>query len=132
MALTASCHCGAIKFEIASAPSEAHTCNCSYCQRSGAVWTGVKPEDFKLLSNSAEGTYNPTGLNVHHFCAACGMQTWGDSPDWSAIYNDDGTLKPGATEGVPETRSMYFNLNLVDDFDRTCIPITAMDGRNNW
>lgn len=132
MPLTASCHCGATTIALNTEPTEAHSCNCSYCQRAGALWAEIKPDDMVFLSNSAEGTYNPSGLNVHHFCTNCGMQTWGDSPNWSELYNNDGTLKPGAVDGVPQSRSTQINLNLVDGLDRSTLTITAMDGRNNW
>ncbi len=36
--LKATCHCGAIRIEIPSRPSEVTNCNCSICRRLGALW----------------------------------------------------------------------------------------------
>ena len=74
MSLTATCHCGAIKIALPAHPTAAKTCNCSYCQRTGAVWAYYKPDELKFLSQGGETTYSPTGLNHHHFCSTCGMQ----------------------------------------------------------
>jgi hypothetical protein len=132
MSVTGSCHCGATKFELTSIPTEAHRCNCTYCQRAGALWVEVQKDELKFLSQNDEATYAPSGLNVHHFCGKCGNQTWGHNPNWSTIYNNDGTLKQGATEGVPTERQYMVNLNLVDGFDFAALKIEDLDGRNNW
>ena len=36
--LTATCHCGALRIEIPSPPTEITNCNCSICRRLGALW----------------------------------------------------------------------------------------------
>lgn len=33
-----SCHCGAVGFEIETAPTEVTECNCSICRRYGVLW----------------------------------------------------------------------------------------------
>ena len=37
MAITGSCHCGAVKIEVPSAPEWLGRCNCSFCRRIGAM-----------------------------------------------------------------------------------------------
>jgi hypothetical protein len=72
-------------------------------------------------------------MNLHHFCGNCGMQTWGDSPDWASIYNDDGSPKPGFAAGsMPSQRSYAVNLRLIDDLDWSAIAVEKVDGRNSW
>lgn len=134
MPLIASCHCGATQIELSHPPTAAHECNCSYCSRTGAVWGSLRADEFKVLSNQGERTYSASGgLNLHHFCGDCGMQTWGDSPDWSSMYNDDGTPKPGfSADSVPTERSYAINLRLIDSLDWSAIDVAKMDGRNNW
>lgn len=106
MPLIASCHCGATKIELPQPPASAKSCNCSFCARTGAVWAYYKPGEVRLLAQAEERTYSASGLNQHRFCGRCGMHTWGSSPDWASIYNDDGTPKPGFTAGsTPRTRS---------------------------
>lgn len=132
MPLIASCHCGATRIELPAQPTQAGSCNCSYCARTGAVWAYYKPGELKFLSQEGEAEYAPGGLNQHHFCSRCGMQTWGSSPDWGSMYNTDGTPKNGDPTAVPTERSFSVNLNLVDDLDWSAVTIEAMDGRNNW
>jgi len=131
MTLTAACHCGATKITLPGPPAEAKTCNCSYCQRTGAVWGYYAPEDVSI-SGTEDRVYSVTGLNLHHFCGACGGNTHGLSPDRASKYNNDGTLKPGEAEGVPDRQIVAVNLNMVDDLDLSGIKVTAVDGRNSW
>jgi hypothetical protein len=48
------------------------------------------------------------------------------------VYNNDGTLKDGMTEGAPSARIFGVNLRMADDLDLATIDIAAVDGRNNW
>ncbi|MBA4011486.1 MAG: aldehyde-activating protein [Phenylobacterium sp.] len=133
MPLTATCHCGATKIE-APVPTSATECNCTYCARTGAVWAYYKPGELQMLSQDGERTYSASDAgNDHHFCGRCGMQTWGDSPDWGSVYNVDGTPKPGFEAGAfPSARIHALNLRLVDDLDWSAIAVEKVDGRNNW
>ncbi|MBS0488799.1 GFA family protein [Phenylobacterium sp.] len=133
MSLTASCHCGATKIQ-APVPTSATECNCTYCARTGAVWAYYKPGELAMLSQDDERTYSATEAdNRHHFCGRCGMQTWGDSPDWGSVYDTDGTPKPGFEAGaMPSARIHALNLRLVDDLDWSAITVEKVDGRNSW
>ena len=33
-----SCHCGAVKFVVETAPDDVNSCNCSICRRYGTLW----------------------------------------------------------------------------------------------
>ena len=133
MSMIASCHCGATKIQAAETPRSAKQCNCSFCARTGAVWAYYAPGELTFLSQDDERTYSARGMNQHHFCGVCGMQTWGDSPDWASAYNADGSAKEGFTPGTIPTQRIYaINLRLVDDLDWSKIAIEQMDGRNNW
>lgn len=133
MSLIASCHCGATRIELPRQPTEAKTCNCTYCARTGAVWAYYKPDELTFLSREEERSYSTAPeVHQHHFCGRCGMQTWGDSPDWSSAYNDDGTPKEGTGSTIPTARSFGLNLRLVDGLDWSKVKVEEMDGRNNW
>lgn len=132
MSVIASCHCGSTRIELPRQPTNAKSCNCSYCARTGAVWAYYKPGELTFLSQSGEATYAPSGLNQHHFCGQCGMQTWGDSPDWASLYNNDGTAKNGDSGGMPTERVYAVNLNLIDDLDWSQVAIEKVDGRQSW
>lgn len=132
MTMIASCHCGATKIE-APVPTTAKQCNCTYCARTGAVWAYYAPSELVVVSQEDDRVYAPGGMNQHHFCGRCGMQTWGDSPDWASVYNADGTPKPGFEAGsFPSQRIHGLNLRLVDDLDWSAIEVEKVDGRNNW
>ena len=133
MTLVASCHCGATQIELPHPPTEAHECNCTLCARIGAVWAYYPPDALRLVSATHDKVYSASqGTNQHHFCANCGGNTHGDSPDWESLYNLDGTLKPGMSNGVPTTRIAAVNLRMIGDFDLGSVAVTKVDGRNNW
>ena len=132
MALTASCHCGATSITLPAQPTAGTACNCTYCARTGAVWAYYKPGELTFNAQKGETTYSPGGMNRHHFCSTCGMQTWGDSPDWASLYNLDGSPKNGDASALPTERIYAVNLKLIDGLDWSGITITEVDGRNNW
>ena len=132
MSLIATCHCGATRIELPHTPEKAGECNCTFCSRTGAVWGYYKPDEIDITSDSSGKFYSASSNgNEHHFCANCGMQTWGVSPDWSSAYNSDGTPKgePGA---MPTGQIFAVNLRLIDDFDWSSVEVEKMDGRNSW
>jgi len=110
------CHCGAVRFE-APMPEQMARCNCTYCDRIGALWGYTAPDDFKLLSDQAALlTYAPNGTR-HYSCGTCGMVTHQLSQDFEA---NDGSMKAG------------YNLRMAQDFDRSVVRILDLDGRHQW
>ena len=79
--ITASCHCGAVRFEIADAPANVTSCNYSICRRTGALWAFYRPDQVKLLhATGATAAYiwGDRMLALHH-CRTCGCTThWTD------------------------------------------------------
>lgn len=132
MSLIASCHCGGIRIQLPVHPTEAKSCNCTYCARAGAVWAYYVPQELVFVTRTSEATYASGGMNRHHFCSVCGMQVWGDSPDWASLYNSDGTPKNGDTNALPTERIYAVNLNMVDDLDWSQVRVEKLDGRNSW
>ncbi|MDY6961113.1 MAG: aldehyde-activating protein [Pseudomonadota bacterium] len=132
MPLIASCHCGATQIQLPGLPSSAKECNCSFCARTGAVWGYYGPEAFTFLSREGDRSYSASGLNNHHFCGTCGMQTWGDSPDWASMYNNDGTPKGDDPNAMPTQRVHAVNLRLIDGLDWSQVPVEKVDGRTSW
>ena len=132
MPLIATCHCGATKIELPHAPTRAGECNCTFCGRTGAIWGYYEPGEMQFTALEGDKVYSATGMNLHHFCSNCGIQTWGDSPNWASMYNADGTPKDGNPNAFPTERSYAVNLRLVDNLDWSTIAIEKMDGRHNW
>jgi hypothetical protein len=133
MTLTATCHCGGTRIELPRLPERRLECNCTYCAKTGAVWGYFGAGEMKFVKDEHDRIYTKSGANNHHFCSRCGMQTWGDTPDWSEVYNFDGTPKDGHAAGdMPTGRSYAVNLKLLDDFDISNLTAEKVDGRNNW
>jgi hypothetical protein len=71
------CHCGAVRFQVAIAPTEytATDCNCSICLKKGFLHL-IVPRDRFTLRSGAEAlttyTFN-THTAQHTFCATCGI-----------------------------------------------------------
>ncbi len=83
MRIEGGCHCGAVRYEIASEPGFSFFCQCRDCQRfsgSGHMANIVFPAEAMSLTGET-ATYSYTGgsgdpvLNI--FCAACGAPICG-------------------------------------------------------
>lgn len=127
MALSGSCHCGAVTFEVETAPEGVTRCNCSYCFRAGGLWAYYQPEQLKLTSDPDKvATYQfGTFTGEHHHCPACGSITHGSSLDWR-------DWQPGAP--FPTERMVSINARMLDRdaFDLARAPVTDVDGLNGW
>lgn len=133
MTLTATCHCGDTKIELPYPPTEAKQCNCTFCFKTGAIWSYYPPSEVAIRSDTGDKVYSASGgINQHHFCGRCGISSWGDSPDWASVYNADGTPKNGDPNSFPETRIVGVNIRLIDDLDIAMVRIEQVDGRNSW
>jgi hypothetical protein len=87
-----SCHCGAVKFEVAflSPQLDGSRCNCSICAMKGAVMVYVPLEALRVTEGEdslACYRFN-TGVAKHHFCSHCGIHCFHQArsdPDKYAI-----------------------------------------------
>ena len=72
---TGGCHCGEVRFEVTADLSSVVTCTCSLCQKRGALWTFVTPEQFALRAGSNDlKDYQFGKKAIHHlFCPQCGV-----------------------------------------------------------
>lgn len=78
------CQCGAIDFEVDADLDQTFTCNCSRCQKIGAVLTFVETGDFRLIKDGPVTEYLFNKMIVHHrFCPTCGVESYaiGKGPD---------------------------------------------------
>ncbi len=83
------CHCGQVAFEVEGDPREVMSCNCSMCQRKGALMWFVPRQALKLLtpeSNMSTYTFNKHVIK-HRFCPKCGIHAFGEGvgPDGQAM-----------------------------------------------
>jgi hypothetical protein len=86
---TGGCHCGQVRFEVKSSLEPVMQCNCSICQKRGALLTFVPAPQFSLLSGEDDLTdYQFNKKIVHHvFCRRCGVGSFarGRAPDGSEM-----------------------------------------------
>ena len=72
------CQCGAVRFQVEVSLDQAVICNCSRCQKLGAVLV-FAPESAFTLEQGAEAQteylFN-TGKIHHLFCKTCGVQSF--------------------------------------------------------
>ncbi|WP_198356261.1 GFA family protein [Sphingomonas sp. TX0522] len=115
MAIEGSCHCGKVRFQ-APVPEQITQCNCTYCDRVGALWAYCPPDSFTLQSDATDLlTYAPNA-GSHFSCSTCGMVTHGRSPDYEN----------------PAVEKMSYNVRMALGFDRSAVPIIELDGRHQW
>jgi len=74
-----SCHCGTVRFQVrlSEGLKTARRCDCSYCQKRGAVVVTASLRDFDLISGEeALSLYQfNTHIAKHYFCSRCGIYT---------------------------------------------------------
>lgn len=79
MIYKASCHCGAVQFEVEAPESiTCQDCNCSICSKSGFLHLIVPKSKFKLQQGQDKlSTYTfDTGEAKHLFCKICGIKSF--------------------------------------------------------
>lgn len=74
MAVFGSCHCGAVRYEAAFAPTDINDCQCEHCQKRGVLWAYYSPKDVTVTGESASYVWGPK-RTVFHFCPTCGCTT---------------------------------------------------------
>ncbi len=73
----ASCHCGAVRLEIAAAPETLTDCNCSICRRMGTLWAYYPLDQVRIVpSEGATDIYMWDDRAIEfHRCKVCGNVT---------------------------------------------------------
>jgi hypothetical protein len=110
MAITGSCLCGGVRFEIDQAVGPFEICHCNRCRKtSGSIGMpaiGVATKDYRLLAGAhlirtyeAPILRRPPAYAVH-FCTACGSPVPDPAPpgDWfeipAGLLDDDPQIRP--------------------------------------
>ena len=83
--IQASCHCGAVRLEIDTAPEQVTDCSCSICRRYGVLWAYYNPSQVRLVpAPPRTDTYLWDDRSIaFHRCRTCGCVT-----HWSAVTAD--------------------------------------------
>ena len=114
--LSASCHCGAVRLEIARRPRQLTECNCSICRRYGALRAYYSHKTVRVVcARDALSAYlwrNGT-LEFYH-CKKCGCVTHHER----ARKRSDSTVAVNARMMEPEVIAS--------------IRIRRLDGASTW
>lgn len=101
----ASCHCGAVRLEIARKPRQLTECNCSICRRYGARWAYYSRKTARMVSaRGATSVYAWRNRSLEfHRCKRCGCVTHYEHarkrPDSTVAVNAR-MMEPEAIAGV--------------------------------
>jgi hypothetical protein len=106
-ALTGSCLCGGVRFELSEGPKWAGYCHCTRCQkRTGSASSAqarIDARTFSLIQGEelVKGWRHPDGGFEKCFCSECGSHLWSRDPDGSphmsirmAAFDDDPGVRP--------------------------------------
>lgn len=112
--VTGSCQCGAVRYEAEASLDHPVSCNCSRCQRLGAVLVFTPKDKFRLLSGAeslSEYLFNRKVIR-HQFCKTCGIE-------------------PFAYGAMPDgTEVVALNVNCMEGVDPRALTPTLHDGRS--
>jgi hypothetical protein len=111
---TGGCHCGEVRFEVTADISSVVSCNCSLCQKRGALWAFVPAESFALRAGLEDlRDYQFGKKTIHHlFCPQCGV----------------GAFSRGRSPQGGET--VAINVRCLDDVDPSGLKPVPFDGRS--
>jgi hypothetical protein len=109
-----SCHCGRIKFEVEGSLEGAVTCNCSMCQRKGAVMWFVPRDKLRVLTPEQDAStylFNKHAIK-HRYCSVCGIHPYGEGTDPKGM------------------RTAAVNIRCLEGIELESIPTKQYDGRS--
>ena len=111
---TGGCHCGEVRFEVTADVSNVTACNCSICQKRGALWTFVSAGHFALRAGSDDlRDYQFGKKSIHHlFCPHCGV----------------GAFSRGTNPKGDEMVAV--NVRCLDEVDLVALKPASFDGRS--
>jgi hypothetical protein len=108
MALSGSCLCGGVRYEITGALTGALNCHCSMCRKAhGAAFRSrarVKATDFRWLQGEDLVTYFESSFGNHRgFCSVCGTALLSRFDFDTGVYG----LPLGALDDDPGVRPQF-------------------------
>lgn len=108
----ATCHCGAVRMEIAKAPETMTDCNCSICRRYGTLWAYYSPTQVTLSGATDIYMWGDKDLEFHR-CETCGCVT-----HWAPVDKSKDRM------GV--------NANLMPPDIQAQARVRKLDGADTW
>ena len=118
--LEGSCHCGAVRWTLTTAPKHLTECTCSICRRVGARWIHAEAEHIALSYEPSAVTRYVQGSRSLAMvsCKACGCTThWEPEPEQRPV---DPSLR------------MAVNARMADPAELTSYRTRTFDGAETW
>jgi hypothetical protein len=112
--ISASCHCGAVRLELAEAPKELTECNCSICRRLGTLMTYYHPDQVKISGDETRTYVWGDKMIAFHSCPTCGCAT-----HWTPL-------------GQTSSERMGVNARLMDPEVIAGLRVKLFDGADSW
>ncbi len=108
------CHCGRVRYEVTVDLDRVAQCNCSICQKRGALWAFALGDKFTLRQGADDLVdYQFNKKVIHHlFCRHCGV----------------GSFSRGKGPGGAETVAV--NVRCLDGVDAAALKPTPFDGKS--
>jgi len=96
-----TCHCGAVTFEVPSAPEEVKECNCSICRRTGALLAYYSPKDVRVSGATDIYMWGDREIEFHR-CKVCGNFThwWPVGPAVDRMGVNARLMSPELLDGI--------------------------------
>ena len=110
--IEATCHCGAVRFQIASAPEAVTDCNCSICRRMGVLWAYYTPDQVRLSGATDIYMWDDRSIEFHR-CKVCGNAT-----HWAPVD--------------PARNRMGVNARLMEPAVLAAARVRHLDGAVTW
>lgn len=114
--LSASCHCGAVRLEIARKPRQLTECNCSICRRYGARWAYYRRKAVRVLAGGSLAAYSAHGKALEFcFCGRCGC----------VLYHE--RLKK-----IGDATRIAVNARMMSPGEIASVRVRLLDGAATW
>jgi hypothetical protein len=114
VSLEGSCHCGAVRLTLPSAPDIGIKCNCSLCRRVGGLWTYYRV-----------GTVQVEGDKLDEYI-------WGDRTLRTMRCRNCGSMTHWLPLGTEAGERMGVNLNNFDPGLAQQVRVRHFDGADSW
>ncbi len=114
--LEGSCHCGAVRIQVARKPRRLTSCNCSICSRYNTLWAYYDRSQVTIKARQdAKASYCWGDRQLRFVrCATCGCVTHWEPVDWSN----------GGRMGV--------NMRNFDPATIDSVRVRRLDGADTW
>jgi hypothetical protein len=77
--IAGSCHCGAVRYEVETAPETVTSCACSICRRTGVLCAYYSPKQVRVSGETDFYMWGDRMMEFHR-CKVCGCHT-----HWTAV-----------------------------------------------